>query len=291
MNDLTFLLGTHRPNWLWKLADVPLFVSYRQLRGRKSPYPRATTGYAIDSGGFFELQLHGRWTVTPEQYVTDLYRFWNELGPFKWAAPQDWMCEPAIINGGTYKGGTFAGTHLSVLEHQKRTVDNFLELRRLAPDLPIIPVLQGFKVEEYHRHVEMYAEAGVDLTIEPLVGVGSVCRRESTSEAALIFQTLAARGLRLHGFGVKGDGIDLYYGSLESSDSLSWSAAARRAASAARRAAREAGIEPPLMACGKKACNNCAHYALAWRDRILAAIERCRTQVRQMALPLFGSAA
>lgn len=291
MNDLTFLLGTHRPTWLWRLTDVPLFVSYRQLRGRKSPYPQATTEYAIDSGGFFELQLNGTWTVTPEQYVGDLYRFRDELGPFKWAAPQDWMCEPAIINGGTYKGQTFAGTGLSVPEHQRLTVANFLELRRLAPDLPIIPVLQGFRVDEYHRHVEMYAAAGVDLATEPLVGVGSVCRRESTTEAALIFQTLAARGLRLHGFGVKGDGIDLYYGSLESSDSLSWSAAARRAASAARRTAKDMGVDPPLMACGKKACNNCAHYALAWRDRILAAIGRCRVQPRQLPLPLFGGAA
>ena len=51
-----------------------------------------------------------------------------------WAAPQDWMCEPAII----------AKTGLAVVEHQRRTVTNFLELQALAPDLPFIPVLHGW---------------------------------------------------------------------------------------------------------------------------------------------------
>jgi hypothetical protein len=61
-----------------------------------------------------------------------------------WAAPQDWMCEPIVINGGTAGGQRFAGTHLSVAEHQRRTVANYAQLRDLAPDLPIIPVVQGW---------------------------------------------------------------------------------------------------------------------------------------------------
>ena len=44
---------------------------------------------------------------------------------------------------------TFAGTHLSVAEHQARTVANYLTLRDLAPELPIIPVVQGWTVADY----------------------------------------------------------------------------------------------------------------------------------------------
>lgn len=37
-----------------------------------------------------------------------------------------------------------ARTGLTVREHQERTIANFLELRRIAPGLPFIPVLQGW---------------------------------------------------------------------------------------------------------------------------------------------------
>jgi hypothetical protein len=43
------------------------------------------------------------------------------------------MCEPWIT----------AKTGRTVAEHQRRTVDNLVRLRGLAPDLPIIPVVQG----------------------------------------------------------------------------------------------------------------------------------------------------
>jgi hypothetical protein len=40
--------------------------------------------------------------------------------------------------------------------------------------------------------------------------LGSVCRRQSTTEIAVIVTALARRGLRLHGFGVKTGGLHLY---------------------------------------------------------------------------------
>lgn len=68
----TFFLGTHHPNWLRK-TDVPLFVSRRRLAGR-TRLPRARGVWALDSGGFQELNLHGRWTVTPAHYVAEVRR-------------------------------------------------------------------------------------------------------------------------------------------------------------------------------------------------------------------------
>ena len=43
----------------------------------------------------------------------------------EWAAPMDWMCEPAML----------ARTGLTVEDHQRRTVANFLELRERGPEL------------------------------------------------------------------------------------------------------------------------------------------------------------
>lgn len=66
------------------------------------------------------------------------------------------MCEPVSV----------AKTGLSVGEHQRRTVDNFVRLRQFAPDLPIIPVLQGWRIGDYLRCADDYA--GIDLTYESL---------------------------------------------------------------------------------------------------------------------------
>lgn len=57
------------------------------------------------------------------------------------------------------------------------------------------------------RHEEMHRAAGIDLTQEPLAGLGSVCKRVSSAEIAAIITTLAAKGIRLHCFGVKRAGL------------------------------------------------------------------------------------
>src|SRR5439155_14007202 len=170
------LLGTHQPGWLRK-ARVPLFVSDRRLRVYKR-LPAAVSPWAVDSGGFTELQTCGRWTVPPGEYVARLRRYRDEIGRMLWAAPQDWMCEPIVIDGGvTRTGQRFVGTHLSVPEHQRRTVANYIELCDLAPDLDIIPVLQGDTPDAYMRCLDLYrTAAGIDLTTVPRVGVGSICR-------------------------------------------------------------------------------------------------------------------
>ncbi len=75
------------------------------------------------------------------------------------------------------------------------------------PGVPIIPVLQGWSLPDYLRHIELYAAAGIDLAAIPLVGVGSVCRRQGTTGAAVILRTVAARGIRSHAFGLKLGGL------------------------------------------------------------------------------------
>src|SRR6266536_4781509 len=97
MNGAGFLLGTHQPGWLARL-DVPLMVSHRTLHSRRR-LPRARCRWALDSGGFTELSLFGRWQTSPTAYADAVARYPDQIGMLAWASPQDWMCEPAIILG------------------------------------------------------------------------------------------------------------------------------------------------------------------------------------------------
>jgi hypothetical protein len=267
-----FLLGTHQPGWLGKAevraGRVPLFVSDRRLRVYKT-LPRAGAPWALDSGGFTELQKYGRWTVTPADYVARVRRYRDETGRLLWAAPQDWMCEPIVINGGTVAGQRFVGTHLGVAEHQRRTAANYRELCDLAPDLPIIPVVQGDTVDAYLRCVDLYwSMLRVDLTRAARVGVGSICRRQGTREAGQIIRGLRSAGLgRLHLFGFSVLGLAAHGHLLtagDSADSMAWSDVARKL----RRPAL-----PECVRTGRHAnCANCLRFGLRWRRTVLAAL-------------------
>jgi hypothetical protein len=238
-----FFLGTHRPHWL-EIMQVPLFVSHRQLR-RYKKLPRAAVIWALDSGGFTELSMNGKWETSVDEYVEAVERY-SEIGNLRWAAPMDWMCEPFILGK----------TGLSIREHQERTVENYLVLRNRSP--VFIPVLQGWEIGDYLRCVELYASAGVDLRDEPLVGLGSVCRRQAASEIGAIVREL--QPLALHGFGVKMDGIRRYGHLLHSCDSMAWSFGGRRSA--------------PMRGCLHKHCGNCQKFALRWREVALATLRQ-----------------
>ena len=250
MSELRFYCGTHMPSWL-RFANVPpLFVSHRRLTRYKT-LPTATGLWALDSGGFTELSMYGGWRTTPDDYITAVRRYKTEIGGMDWAAPQDWMCEPFIVDK----------TGMSVGEHQERTVTNFLDLTTRAPDLPFIPVLQGWTLEDYRVHVGMYAGAGVCLPDYGLVGLGSVCRRQATNEIGEIVAMLADGGIRLHGFGVKSEGIQRYGWLLASADSMSWSYAGRR-------------IVPCPHSQTRSNCANCYPHAMEWRARAVRSTAR-----------------
>jgi hypothetical protein len=269
-----FLLGTHQPGWLAR-AGVPLFVCDRRLRVYKT-LPVAVAPWGMDGGGFTELQLFGEWTVSPAEYAARVRRYRDDVGRLLWAAPMDWMCEPIVITGGRAGRMRFAGTGLSVIEHQRRTVGNLLRLRDLAPDLPFIPVLQGYTADEYQRCADMYAAAGIDLPAEPLVGVGSVCRRQGTAEAHQIMAALHARGItRLHGFGVKTLGLARYGHLLTSADSLAWSEDARRLRHPMPGCPGHRPDCPARCRAHHKNCANCLRYALHWRTAKALAAASC----------------
>lgn len=242
---MRFFLGTHMVNWLERV-DVPLFVSRRRLESRKT-LPQPLGSWALDSGGFTELSTHGRWLITEDEYVAQVRRYFDAMPGLQWVAPMDWMCEPFVL----------AKTGLTVQEHQQRTVENFLRLRDQL-GLLVIPVLQGWERDDYLRCAEMYS----DLADEHVVGIGSVCRRHNTTEAARIFRSLD--GLNLHGFGVKTDGLYAYGDCLVSADSMAWSARGRRTS---------------LRGCTHKNEANCLRFALRWRENLLERLGQQRLEV------------
>lgn len=242
-------MGTHHTSQRWFDLGVELFISRRRLTGRKT-FPRALVPWALDSGGFTELTLYDEWRTTENEYVADVLRFRDSIGQLAWAAPQDWMCEPHMLEK----------TGLTIAEHQRRTIASFVSLRQRLGQV-VIPVLQGWELDDYKRHWEMYDAAGVVLEQEEVVGLGSVCRRQNTSEVGEIVELLSSWGLGLHGFGVKKAGLVMYGDRLVSSDSMAWSFRARRSA--------------PLSGCvSHKNCANCDLYAMRWRTQLLESIEK-----------------
>ena len=108
----------------------------------------------LGNGGFTELSMHGKWRFDERTYLAAVHRYATEIGHLDWAAPMDWMTENNVL----------ARTGASLQTHQRRTVDNFLRLRDLGPELPIIPVLQGQSVDDYQRCADMYEQHGIDLS-------------------------------------------------------------------------------------------------------------------------------
>ena len=213
--------------------------------------PRARGRWGLDSGGFTELSIYGGWVTTCREYVENVRHYQSEIGSMDFAVIQDWMCEPIMMQI----------TGLSILEHQERTIESYLNLMERDPEIPWMPVLQGWEQDDYQRHLEMYCDAGVDLSLLSVVGIGTVCRRQGTQEIDTIIRSVARHGIRLHGFGVKAGGLVLSASILESADSAAWSYQARI------RKFKMSGCHHQA-----KTCNNCLRWALEWRRRLLRSL-------------------
>lgn len=254
---MRFYLGTHEPTWLNR-SHVPLFVSAVRLRERcKRKLPRAVVPWALDSGGFSVIGKHGGYPTTNREYAAEVRRWSDEIGSMDWAAVQDWMCEGVMLER----------TGLDVAEHQRRTVESYRELRQLNTGLPFVPVLQGFTLDEYRRCRDLYEAAGFAMAELPVVGIGSVCRRQHTAGAEGIIRALTAEGLNLHGFGFKLDGLARCRSVLASADSLAWSDGARKRGRAERKRLAALAANPSLFDAGAAEAEpdqNSATAALAW---------------------------
>lgn len=242
-----FYLGVHLPNWS-RDSKIPLMLSDRLLRKYKSLW-RTSCSWFLDSGGFTELSLFGKWTIGAKEYAERAQRYFYEMGNLDFVAPQDWMCEPIILDK----------TSKKILYHQEKTVENFLELKRIAPDIPWIPVLQGWSLEEYSHCFDLYKKYDIDLVQEKLVGLGTICRRQATKEAEEIIAYFYKQNIKLHAFGYKIRGLKNSANHLYSADSMAWSYAGRRIPFSHHQSIH-------------KNCANCREYAEFWYDRNIRSV-------------------
>jgi hypothetical protein len=172
----------------------------------------------------------------------------TEVGKLQWASIQDWICSPVVL----------ARTSFTVSTHQGRTIDSFFTLKKLAPEIAWLPVLQGWTVESYLAHLRMYRSLGLCLQKEPIVGVGSLASRQYSDELPKILVALHDQGLRLHAFGLSLAGLKSVSHLVSSADSMVWSFTARR------RRLKHGTCRAP-----HRVCNNCLAYAIAWRRKVL----------------------
>lgn len=227
---MNFFVGLHHASMCGKRNDDgshkirSACISINTLRGRKKALAEPEDGWMLDSGAFTEISTHGRYRFSAEQYAREAAKWVSPK--LKVVVAQDYMCEPFILGK----------TGLTVAEHQRLTVERYDDLLFCWDILgkpwwpPIMPVLQGWTVDDYLSHIDLYGRR-----LEPgmWVGVGSVCKRQGSVETieAILTAIKAKRpDLRLHGFGVKLTALrsPVVRALLHSADSMAWSFSARK---------------------------------------------------------------
>lgn len=213
---MMFFVGLHQPSDAAHIGRS--FISVNRVWGRKKPVPAPE--WIMDSGAFTEIATHGHYRNGPEVYAAEVNRLAGINPGMIAAVSQDWMCEPWMVEK----------TGLTVAEHQRLTIERYDVLVKLIHRIYLMPVLQGYTVEDYLRHLDMYGDR---LKPGAWVGVGSVCKRNG--DPIQIENILSAirdkrPDLCLHGFGLKTTALasGLIRKCLYSADSMSWSFAARR---------------------------------------------------------------
>lgn len=211
---MLFFVGLHQPSDAKHFERS--FISVNRLCNRKSDFEVAD--WIMDSGAFSEIATHGEYRVPVDEYVRQIER-WRNVGNMRAAVTQDWMCEPWIV----------AKTGKTVREHQRLTVQRYDAIAEKTTAY-VLPVLQGYRLEDYVAHIEDYGER---LTHGKWVGVGSICKR-NTNIAEIEDILLAIKSvrpdLRLHGFGLKTTALksETVNAMLYTADSMAWSYHARK---------------------------------------------------------------
>lgn len=200
---------------------APILISANALRrnGRfRFPPSDLFSGAdtALDSAGFVAMTRYGGFPWSVSEYVQLAGSY-----PWAWWAAMDYCCEPQI-----------AADAIEVRRRQVLTVKMLreceAEARACGVKLPM-PVLQGWRPEDYDRCAEMIGD------LPSLIGVGSMCRRNVNGALGLIavvnrLDIVLPRHVTLHLFGVKGTGVEALRGHprIASVDSMAWDFAARR---------------------------------------------------------------
>ena len=186
-----FFIGWHQPNNGESGCGSfdRSMISVNRLLKRKSNFK--VNRWILDSGAFTRI-TSGVGHLPVDEYVNQINR-WCKCGDLAAAVTQDWMCEEFVLKI----------TGLTVANHQQMTIDRYDELSALITSAYLMPVLQGYQPHEYVQHLSDY---GNRLKHGSWVGVGSVCKRNSSVRSVeLVLNAIKSErpDLKLHGFGLK----------------------------------------------------------------------------------------
>lgn len=186
-----YFIGWHQPNNGKSGCGAfdRCMVSVNRLLSRKTPF--TVKRWMLDSGAFTRI-TSGIGHLAAQKYAHEINR-WQNCGDLAAAVTQDWMCEEFVLSR----------TGLTIADHQRLTIERYDELLKLVDKAYLMPVLQGYKPEEYVKHLSDYGDR---LRLNAWVGVGSVCKRNANAasiESVLLAIKQARPDLRLHGFGIK----------------------------------------------------------------------------------------
>lgn len=193
-----FYIGTSPKDAYMLPAGANIMLNARQFHTsfQWKRHGRVSRGGRVflDCGGYVFFSEYGRFPFTPAAYL-NLVAY---LMPDYYAS-MDYPCEPSISS-------ELAG--MDVEARIQATVANAVALADMEAMIPgpvLVPVIQGWVIEDYWRCLDLYAAAGL---IRPYMAIGSMCTRSNTAEIAELVaavHTYAARlGVqRLHAFGLK----------------------------------------------------------------------------------------
>ncbi|WP_338929217.1 hypothetical protein WDZ11_22270 (plasmid) [Roseomonas mucosa] len=255
-----FLLG------LPHLADGPLIAAARRLRAPLllsanafsiwQPDPvgiRDWTGFdtrslrrlagldaALDSAGFVAMARYGFYPWPVSDYIA-----LAAAASWRWFSAMDLCVEPQI-----------ARDEAEVLDRIAGTVRLYGECLRMAGDRGIadrlVPVVQGWRPDHYLRCLDRLPDIGH----VPLLGVGSVCRRQTGGPDGVLRvvdtldRALGDAPARLHLYGVKSEAMHALreHPRVASVDSQAYGQTARRAAFAAGHSKTDAFLARHMVA-------------------------------------------
>lgn len=239
--------------------DYPFIISIKTLLNSNfEEVLRNKRDWMVDSGGFTELRSNGKYTFSIEEYLNEIER----VEP-NYFFVMDWMCEPSILKK----------TGLSIREHQINTLKNYLRMKKEFNNRDInsklCGVIQGWKKEDYLRHIEMLKERNL---ITDLMGVGSICRRFADKEIIEILKAIKKElpNTKLHGFGVKKNILKyrITHNLLYSCDSMAWSYKVRYG----KKLDCDNCISP------SHSCRNCYKASKKWINKIEKTIKFSKKQ-------------
>lgn len=156
--------GTHNmlPDGINVMFNARNYYKYGKF-APKATKPKRAGKVFMDSGGFVFFSKMDEYPFKIPEYANFISRYKPD-----YYASMDYPCEKSIITR----------RNLSVEDNIKYTVENAVKLAEyedMIPGSTMLPVIQGYKLDEYFMCMELYAEAGL---IKPYMAVGSMCKRD-----------------------------------------------------------------------------------------------------------------